>query len=500
MVTFYAWQKPACKITLSCLALLLVTVLVPAIGGTQDKPKSFIKTEHFDRDPNWQGFNNHIVLKQVPNVTQNFGYSPTTFAGDTKGEIGGRVHRSSIPAYYAEQIAVKTLNDKLTASGSFAFTATTGGSGVFFGWFNSHQPGGGNRPMNSLGLDFDAEGTGSRLAVRLITSANKSCGTFVTPFISGVYRPTPIKNDGTRYHWSLSYDLAANSGNGQIQFTIKSNSAEPEEFEGKVFTVDLPAGLKQEGASFDRFGLMNFMKPGSALTIYFSDLELDGKTVNLTRDPDWIGSGNHNVYQDPEHVGAHNFGFSAQTNFAGGSPGEIGGSFWRTEKGWGYYADQIGALTLDDRLEARGKVVLKVGAPDSGMYLGWFNHAAQDTTPASAGNFLGIYIEGPTSIGHYFRPVYATANGTRAAIDHGPILLPDKVYQWSLSYDPTVADGLGAIRVTLDDESVTLTLKKDNKTLDVQFDRFGLLTANPGGSLVKIFFDDLQYTSARPAP
>src|SRR5262249_52441301 len=151
----------------------------------------------------------------------------------------------------------------------------------FFGWFQSEQPGGGGRPMGSLGLDFDGEWTGARLAVRMISGTNKSCGTFITPFVPGKYRPTPIKNDGTRYAWKLDYDPDAKAGKGQFRFTIKSNSAKPEEFEGKEFTVDLPDGFKKEGASFDRFGMMNMMKSGGHMIAYFGDVRYDGKTPDF---------------------------------------------------------------------------------------------------------------------------------------------------------------------------------------------------------------------------
>src|SRR5262249_26037966 len=157
--------------------------------------------------------------------------------------------------------------------------------GVFFGWFNAEQPGGGGRPMNSLGLDFDGERNGARLAVRLISGTNKSCGTFITPFIPGKFRPTPIRNDGTRYSLPLNYNPEANEGKGRFQFSIKSNSAKPEEFEGKTFTVDLPAGFKKDGATFDRFGLMNLMKPGGAMTIHFADVRHDGKAEDFSKDP-----------------------------------------------------------------------------------------------------------------------------------------------------------------------------------------------------------------------
>src|SRR5262249_39945062 len=160
---------------------------------------------------------------------------------------------------------------------------------------------------------------GARLAVRMISGTNRSCGTFVTPFVPGKFRPTPIKNDGTRYTWSLSYDPEANEGNGRFQFSVKSNSEKPEEFEGKTFTVDLPAGFRKEGATFDRFGLMNMMKSGGTMTAHFGDLRLDGKAVDLSKDPGWVGSGNRATYEDREQTGAHDFGFSPKTNFAGGA-------------------------------------------------------------------------------------------------------------------------------------------------------------------------------------
>lgn len=481
-----------------CLGLVSAAA-VPLWSADPPRPaETVLKTERFDKDPGWEGFNNRVVLASYPTVTQGFGYSATNHAGKAKGEMGGRVQRSTRPAYYAARIMPRTLNDKLTASGTFALTGSSGSSGVFFGWFNAEQPGGGGRPMNSLGMNFDGEPRGGRLAVRLITGTNKSCGTFITPFIPGKFRPTPIKNDGTRYNWTLNYDPSANNGYGQFQYTVQSNSPKPEAFEGKTFTVDLPEGHKKEGATFDRFGLMNMMKSGNAMTIYFDDLQYDGTTEDFSRDPGWAESGNRARYEDREQAGAHDFGFSEKTNFAGGKPGEVGGSFWRSGK-YAYYADRIGPLTLDDRLEARGKVVLKVGAPDSDMFLGWFNSAVRDKPPEAAGHFLGIHVGGPTRVGHYFHPVCTAANGTRARTEKGPILTPGKVFTWSLVYDPTANDGQGSIHVTLGDESVTLALKKSHRTQGAQFDRFGLFTSDIGGQLVRIYLDDVTYTVARKA-
>jgi hypothetical protein len=503
---------------IGCFCLALPALAIAVVAAARDAPNTELRTESFDKDPGWEGFNNHIVPKHVPIVTQDFGYSPTHLAAKQDGELGGRVTRCTTPAYYAQRLAAKSLDDKLSAAGTFALTKSTPGSGVFFGWFRAGQPGGSGRPVSSLGLHFDGEAAGGRLAVRLIGGTNRSCGTFVTPFIPGKFRPTPIRNDGTRYQWTLDYDPQGAGGRGQFKFTLRGDAPKPGEFSSTdipeahkaearrrfpdvtTFTVDLPEGFRQEGATFDRFGLMNMTKPGGWMTIHFGDLNEGGKSLDLSRDPNWDGSGNHASYADAVQAGAHNFGFSPTTHLAGGAAaGEIGGDFWRSGQ-YAYYADRVGPLTLDDRLEARGKVVLPVGSPDSDMYLGWFDGASKDQSPAESGNFLGVHVGGPTRFGHCFSPALATAKGTRAHVEKGPVLVPGKGYDWSLVYDPAAEGGKGTIRVTLGEESVTLPLKPGHKAEGGRFDRFGMLTSNIGGSLVRVYLDDLKYTAAAEKP
>ena len=107
---------------------------------TQAQPS--LKFESFDRDPGWEGHNNRIELKAPPVVKQDFDYSATQFAGKSAGEIGGRITRTTKPSYYAMDIAPKTLDDPLAASGSFAIKASQPGAGVFFGSFTGALPGG----------------------------------------------------------------------------------------------------------------------------------------------------------------------------------------------------------------------------------------------------------------------------------------------------------------------------------------------------------------------
>jgi hypothetical protein len=480
-------------------------------AGATDTNANGLKRESFDKDPNWEGFNNRVVPKRPKIVKQDFGFSPTNHAGRAAGEMGGAVQRSTTPAYYAAEISPKSLDDRLTASGSFAITSCQGGAGVFFGFFNSKQPGGSGRPIGSLGFDFDFEAHGGRLAARLITSGNKSCGTFLTPYLPGKFRPTPLKADGTRYHWSLDYNPDATaSGNGQFKVTLTSDTHKTEDYgplpkasqqeaaarfpNMTTFTVDLPPGFRQEGATFDCFGLMNMMKGGGAATIFFDDLQYNGENQDFTHDPGWIGAGNHVTFEDREQVGAHNFGFSAKTNIAGGSPGEVGGALWRSGD-YAYYADRVGPLDLNDKLEAHGKVHLVTAGPDSDILLGWFSSDSKESKSGHERNFVGVHVGGPTRIGHYFIPTYATAKGSRGKVEKGPILVPGKTYNWSLVYDPAANHRNGELKTTLGDQSVTLALKRGQKAEGAELDRFGFFTTTIGGEMVKIYFDDLEYAA-----
>ena len=129
------------------MIILSLTLLVPLAvgagnGGAEEPPKTTpLKTESFDQDPGWEGHNNRIVPERVPTVTQDFGYSKTNFAGKAAGELGGGITRASEPAYYADKIGPVTLDDKLSALGTFALTKTTAGGGMFFGFFRAEQPG-----------------------------------------------------------------------------------------------------------------------------------------------------------------------------------------------------------------------------------------------------------------------------------------------------------------------------------------------------------------------
>src|SRR5207302_370744 len=124
--------------------------------------------------------------------------------------------------------------------------------------------------------------------------------------------------------------------------------------------------------------------------------------------------------------------------------------------------------------------------------------------------FIGIKIADPTRVGNYFAPAYATHHEARiepaTAREHlkrisvesrqGPLLVPQKVFEWKLVYDPAGNAGAGLLEATLGKESVSLALKSGDKAVGALFDRFGIFTSHIGGSYVRVYFDDLAYTTA----
>jgi hypothetical protein len=111
-------------------------------------------------------------------------------------------------------------------------------------------------------------------------------------------------------------------------------------------------------------------------------------------------------------------------------------------------------------------------------------------------NVMAILLEGPSRIGHYFRPAYFTRSGKGAITEDGPIVRPDgKVHRWSFDYDPHGANGNGQITVKFDDAVQTYDLKPGIKADGATFDRFGLFDVQSGGHYVKVWFDDLKYTA-----
>lgn len=422
-----------------------------------------------------------MTRQQYPMITQDFGYNATQFASKSPGEIGGKVWRSSTSASIAMPIEPTTLDQPISASGTLALIDSNGQSGVLFGFFN-HEFTPGQRPTNSILFHVAGEKRGAIIHLRAINVSNQSSGT-------PVQRPGAGKKDrlfppdGAIHHWSLKYDPAT----GQLSATFDDLAPA---------TVTLATEFRKQ-ITLDRFGLLNEQKSGRPMTFYLGELEVNGKKLDLSSDPGWEGVGNRRSLEDRDQAGDQDFGYRA-TNSAGGDAGEIGGTVWRREPQASWYADKIETLDFDHPLHASGKVTLQVGAPDSGVLFGWFNSKKSlDEKPHELHNFIGVRVEGPTRVGHYFAPTLAGNAGKRRLADKAPVLVPDgKSRTFQIDYDPAAGTS-GVLRATLDGQSVDFPLKPQDRTAGATFDRFGLLAIRTGGNHVKIFLDDLSYSAGK---
>lgn len=486
-----------CRLFFMTVSLLASLTSLPS-AEPDKKPDRRLhqKTESFDKDPGWDGHNNRVKVEKPIPVVQDFGYSNTNHAGGkAAGEIGGRVQRSSTSAYYGMRLEKpKTLDSKLRCSGSFAVTQTGGTSALFFGWFNTKTPS--SRPYNWMGIFIGGEEKGCEVQVGYRTAGGLADGLGrvtglgpggITPKVRDI-NLIPIN---TRYTFDFVDDPEGGDGNGEITFTLGGKGP----YTGGPFTFKLPPSHRKSGATFDAFGIMNSQVAGGPLTAYFDDLLIDGRAESFNADPEWVGQGNRQKFDDYGLPGSHQFGYS-DTAFAGGKKGELGGLLYSSPSTPGYYADKVGRLTLNDRLTASGKVALTEYGQDSGVYVGWFDSKKRSHPPA---NILGVLIDGPTSTAPRFRACVASSDPKAAHRQYktAPLIAPDgKSHTWKIEYQPDADDGRGRLTVWLDDKKDTFTLPPEVRKAGATFDRFGLFVHEDGGTALRIYLDDLEYTAA----
>jgi len=461
------------------LYLLLSVCLLE--GRAQDSSQRF---EDFSVDPQWESYRSRLLPNPLPITRQEFGWRRSHSGGH---EIGGWIQRSLTPAWFAKVIPKRTLNDRLSASGKFSVTRDDSSSGTLFGWFNETSRGW--RAPNSLVLRLD--GNGGKYWVFFEYGTRHWLTGGVGCFEGERYQTTPTRPfcaDGTEHAWSLTYDPEGANGDGLITVVL----------DGTIYTRALSPGHKADGAEFNRFGMFNLQNTGSGMEVSFRDLTLDGRAIDLSSAAGWEERGNKVEFADRQMRPFHDFGWMG-TNRAGSKPGEIRGITWRDEKP-AYYASKVGPLTLEDELYASGKIAFHGAGSDSAAYLGWFNSSSKTNKATSdlqepQKNVLGIIIEGPSQIGHYFRAEYRAANGQGVIDDEGPIIRPDgRVHQWSIHYAPRSGDGHGQITVQLDNATQTLRLAPEHRKQGAVFDRFGLFNLQVGGHFVDIALDDVTYT------
>ncbi len=161
----------------------------------------------------------------------------------------------------------------------------------------------------------------------------------------------------TVHEWSLKYDPNGNNGSGAITTSI----------DGQTTVTNLDPGHKLDGATFNRFGLLNVMKHADdPAEVWIGDLAINGQKEDLTTDPGWEEFQNRREYETRDDRPYSDYGYSP-TNFAGGkAAGELGGLIFRGDirlpDGVNYYADRDRAVDPGKAaLSASGKIIYPPG-------------------------------------------------------------------------------------------------------------------------------------------
>src|SRR5262245_24110014 len=121
------------KSTMRTILPILVAAFV--VCGVAAALLAAERTEHFDKDPGWEGRTNRSEAQKPREVRQDFGHSSTNHAGGKAGEVGGLITPAAEPAYYGKRLEPKTFADGLTASGRLMVKGPE--SHVLLGFFNA---------------------------------------------------------------------------------------------------------------------------------------------------------------------------------------------------------------------------------------------------------------------------------------------------------------------------------------------------------------------------
>lgn len=224
------------------------------------------------------------------------------------------------------------------------------------------------------------------------------------------------------------------------------------------------------------------------------------RVTDFATDPGWDGHDNRPTPDHPCREATFDFGYRPASNYAGSTPGEIGGTFTSSTPYRAYYAMPLaGPLTLDSSLSASGTIDVLSRAHGSFSF-GWFNRSG--STDWRVSDALVLHL---TSVRVPFGQTpppnsYAmfAAVGSRNYLSNGTkgsnaVLQFGQSYDWSLRYVPNGGDqGTGLISFTIGGQTGTVSVAPEVRKDGATFDRFGFLsTQAPRGGTVTAYVDDL---------
>ena len=470
---------------LSCMCVL-------SLWGTAQAEQRF---ETFDRDPGWDSHQNRSPRPEV--IRQDFGYSAdTAHAGGERGEVGGVIQPAAEAAYFALPVTGLNLHTPFSASGKLFVQQ---GSGHFLlGFFNDSTQNEWRTP-NTAVFRIIQRGEIFYCYPEYCSAMWRAASGVVGTYNANTDRFTELELPAdTTYTWSLAYDPDADGGQGRFIA----------QFGKHEIVIPLDPRIKEDGAAFNRFGLLPVMKQwDNAGRAWIDDVTVQGRFFDFSKDAEgWTGLNNHRTYETLNVRPRFDFGWSHTAHAGGRNAGELGGLFFRGDCRFpdklAHYGARLEELNLRQPLRASGKVALRRGVSDSTTLFGFYhakfslqvNPEQSNATPC---HVLGINIEGPSAEGFYFYPVLRGAGDTLYPHDYqrAPRIYPDATpHSWTLEYLPESSGTPARMAVTLDGRRVEQEVPASILAEHPVFDHFGLVTPWIDGNGQTVFFDDIDYT------
>jgi hypothetical protein len=211
------------------------------------------------------------------------------------------------------------------------------------------------------------------------------------------------------------------------------------------------------------------------------------RTEDFDVDPGWavVGSGTN----------GNNFGYQT-SSYAGGSPGEGGGRFTRSDF-VKYYADTDlgGTFTLEQPFSASGEFDYAV---QSTADFGYTNMLGHFSTGGLGRVGIGVNYDGSAGK-FYWTPVIVLDDFTTLSASTAYTgIAPNVDRTWSYSWDPDGGTGFGALTTVLDGVTHTVELTAAQRAVGASMDAFGFAgLAGPSSTsswYADIYFDDVAYT------
>jgi hypothetical protein len=197
------------------------------------------------------------------------------------------------------------------------------------------------------------------------------------------------------------------------------------------------------------------------------------------------------------------------SNVAGGTPGEAGGTFKRVSSGnAGWFADVTlgGTLSLTNSFSASGRLVLTNAATaDQHWWLGHFGTHEFDGSPR---NLVGFRFSESSASAVRVETVAFLKNGTERTTGTTVVnFTGGNVAFFDYTYNPSLNSGRGRLVANLRNAASntvytgTLNLFAGDKTTGAALNAFGMAEgglASDGSNFIDMFVDDVTYSTATP--